>query len=575
MKHRLPDAKKIVLIYSLAGLMWVLLLTGFVVLFEEATTRRVLLEVGKTGTFVLLTSILLYYLLTGYSRQIGNTVEGLASRQKQFVSLYKEMPQPIWIYSENGHALFMNGAASAISGKENPVIQEPMRQALNDVKNDAANTPRQAGTNYIQKGVQKLTSAEGTQLYLDLIIRKIKYFDKSAWLMIGVDVTKLIQAERDKRQIHNELVYYKKALDRSALLSITDVNGIILDVNTKFCEVSKYSREELIGNGYRKLNSGYHAPGFFRNMYEKIEQGEVWRNEICNRASDGHLFWVDTSVIPVLDESSQVHRYMAISYLITDRKAAEIKSERVHEELMRFMYKASHNLRGPVATISGLLNIARIEVRDSKLMGYLNMLSERTKHLEYTLSELIDITKVRQEELVFKNISFRTVLKSVLSNFTAEIEKFGVKVVQKICGCDGFNSDEKLVRGLLYYLIDNAIKFRSNLEPSIEISVHEKPNGVLITIADNGPGIDENIRSRIYEMYFRGNEKSTGSGLGLYIVSSIVERLNGYISLKSSKGGGAAFVIFLPDALYIAKLKKEEGTTTYLMDKRMPDISEG
>lgn len=575
MKHRLPDPKKIVLIYLLAGLVWTLLLTGVIVLFEEATTRRVLLEVVKTGSFVLLTSVLLYYLLIGYSRQIGNTVEGLTTRQKQFISLYEKIPQPIWIYSENGRSLFMNEAASIISGKENAVVQEPLRQLLADVKNNAGNSPHQSETDYIQKGVQKLASAEGKPVYLDLIIRKIKYFDKPAWLMIAVDVTKLIQAERDKRQIHNELIYYKKALDRSALLSITDVNGIILDVNTKFCEVSKYSREELIGNGYRKLNSGYHAPGFFRSMYEKIEQGEVWRNEICNRASDGHLFWVDTSVIPVLDESNQVHRYMAISYLITDRKAAEIKSERVHEELMRFMYKASHNLRGPVATISGLLNIARIEARDSKLMGYLNMLSERTKHLEYTLSELIDITKVRQEELVFKNIPFQAVIKSVLSNFSTEIDKFGVKVEQKICGSEGFNSDEKLIRGLLYYLIDNAIKFRSNLEPCIQISVQEKPNGVLITIADNGPGIDENIRSRIYEMYFRGNEKSTGSGLGLYIVSSIVERLNGYISLKSSKGGGAAFVIFLPDALYIAKLKKEEGATTYLMDKSMSDISEG
>lgn len=206
-------------------------------------------------------------------------------------------------------------------------------------------------------------------------------------------------------------------------------------------------------------------------------------------------------------------------------------------------------------------------------MGYLNMLSERTKHLEYTLNELIDITKVKQEELSFKNISFQDVVKSVLSGFKGEIDKGEIRVEQSICGCNGFNSDEKLIRGLLYYLVDNAIKFRSNLEPCIQISVQEKTNGVLITIADNGPGIDESIRARIYEMYFRGNEKSTGSGLGLYIVSSIVERLNGYISLKSGKGGGTAFIIFLPDALYIAKLKQEDGGNTYLMDKSMPDVS--
>lgn len=572
MKHRLPDPKRIVLFYLLAGFVWILLSAGFTALYEETTTQRVLSEAVKTTIFMLLTALLLYFLLQKYSKQVLQTVGILTSRQEQFISLYKSFPQPIWISDAHGQVLSLNEQANTMFGEENLFTQEPLREALSEVRNSAAENNN--GTNYLKKGVQRLVSAEGKTVYLDLIIRKIKYNNKQAWVMMAVDVSRLKQAERDKHQIHNELIYYKKALDRSALLSITDVNGIILDVNTKFCEVTKFNREELIGSGYRKLNSGYHASGFFQAMYEKIEQGEVWRNEICNRTKDGQLFWVDTSVIPVLDEASKVHRYMAISYLITDRKAAELRSERVHEELMRFMYKASHNLRGPVATISGLLNIARIEVKDSRLMGYLNMLAERTKHLEYTLNELIDITKVKQEELAFKSISFPDVVKSVLSNFKTDIEKFGIQVEQKICASNSFSTDEKLIRGLLNYVIDNAIKFRNNLEPRIEIGVQEKPNGMLLTVADNGPGIDENIRSRIYEMYFRGNEKSTGSGLGLYIVNSIVERLNGYISLKTTKGGGAAFIIFLPDALYIEKLKKEEGVNNYLMDKSAPDITE-
>lgn len=572
MKHRLPDAKRIVLFYLLAGFVWILLSAGFTALYEEAATQRVFAEAVKTAVFMLLTAVVLYLLLQGYIKQVLQAVRALKSREEQFTSLYKSFPQPIWISDEGGQVLSLNEQGNAMFGEENLFTQESLREALSEVRNSA--TENNNGTAYFKKGVQRLVSAEGKMVYLDLIIRKIKYFNKQAWLMIAVDVTRLKQAERDKHQIHNELIYYKKALDRSALLSITDLNGIILDVNTKFCEVTKYSREELIGSGYRELNSGYHAGGFFQAMYEKIEQGEVWRNEICNRAKDGQLFWVDTSVIPVLDEASKVHRYMAISYLITDRKAAELRSERVHEELMRFMYKASHNLRGPVATISGLLNIARIEVKDSRLMGYLNMLAERTKHLEYTLNELIDITKVKQEELTFKTISFPGIVKSVLSNFKGDIEKCGIKVEQNICTSSSFSTDEKLIRGLLNYLIDNAIKFRSNLEPRLKIGVQEKTNGVLLTVADNGPGIDENIRSRIYEMYFRGNEKSTGSGLGLYIVNSIVERLNGYISLKSAKGGGAAFIIFLPDALYIEKLKKEEGGNNYLMDKGTPGIAE-
>lgn len=564
MKHRLPDPKRIVLIYLLAGLIWMFLSGGLIGLSEGMSYQMVLLEGVKTGVFVLLSSVLLYFLLLGYSRQVGNTVEELATSEEQFISLYEKSPQPIWVCDEAGRILSLNKVANSMFGKEHLFTQEPLREALSELSDKTGAEP-----DYLEKGIQKFVAADGRLVYLDLTVREIRYNSRPAWLMIAIDVSKLMQAEEDKRQIHNELVYYKKALDRSALLSITDVNGIILDVNSKFCDVTRFSREELIGSSYRKLNSGYHPRGFFRSMYEKIEQGEVWRNEICNKAKDGHLFWVDTSVIPVLDESNQVHRYMAISYLITDRKAAELKSERVHDELMRFMYKASHNLRGPVATISGLLNIARIEVKDSRIMGYLNMLAERTKHLEYTLNELIDITKVKQEELSFTSISFPNVVNSVLCRFNTEIEKGQIKVEQNVCECNDFNTDEKLIRGLLYYLIDNAIKFRSNLAPCIQIGVEGKPNGIVITVADNGPGIDENIRARIYEMYFRGNEKSTGSGLGLYIVNSIVERLNGYISLKSVKGEGATFVIFLPDALYIEQLKKEKGGSTYLMGNSM------
>lgn len=567
MTQRLPDPKMIVLIYLLAGFVVVFLLWGLLPQFEVFSSHSFLSEFLKGAALVLLTAANLYFLLQYYLRRTQKTVKEVKSNKEQLKALYGKNPQPIWICNDNQEVLSLNKAARDLF-RSKKTLSKSLLNDMFSLETKAGKDPKGKSRKYLKLGVHRVSS-QGKQVYLDLMVHKIQYHEQAAWLVIGNDVSTLMQTEKDKRQIHHELVHYKKALDRSALLSVTDLNGIIIDVNNMVCNISKFSREELIGNSHRLIKSGHHPASFFQRMYETIEKGKVWRGEICNRAKDGQLFWLDMSVIPVLDEQNQVHRYMAISYPITDRKVAELRSERVHDELMTFMYKASHNLRGPVATISGLLNIARLEVKEPGASAYLQMLGDRIRHLEYTLGELIDITKIKQEELSFSSIAFPDVLPSVLHVFKEEIEKDQIKIEQDFESVEYFSSDEKLIRGLLYYLIDNAVKFRSNKAPCIKVSAREKTNGIMLSIADNGPGIDEPIRDRIYEMYFRGNEKSTGSGLGLYIVNTIVERLGGYINLHSSPGEGTCFSIFLPDASYIEKLNKGNGVNHYLPDKRI------
>ena len=227
------------------------------------------------------------------------------------------------------------------------------------------------------------------------------------------------------------------------------------------------------------------------------------------------------------------------------------------------MYKASHNLRGPVATLSGLLNVAKMEVQDANSARYIDLMSERANHLEFTLSELIAITNVKQEELSISEISFNHIIEEVLDSFRPKIESFNINIERELNLDKPFFSDEKLVRGILFYLIDNSVKFRNNDEPNISIKINEQSQGVLMSVGDNGPGIEPDIQDRIYDMYFRGHEKSQGSGLGLYIVASIVERLMGYVTLESSPERGTTFRIFLPNDLYMRK-KKEERDMLYM-----------
>ncbi|PLR76861.1 histidine kinase [Bacillus sp. V3-13] len=152
------------------------------------------------------------------------------------------------------------------------------------------------------------------------------------FLIVFQDAKDKTKLRREIRQPLNELVDLKFALDESTIVAFTDENGIIKYVNEKFCEVSKYSSEEVVGKTHRIINSGYHPKEFFTDMWQTISAGRVWKGEIKNRAKDGTPYWVDTTIVPFLNEQGKPYQYLAIRHEITARK-------RIEEELQKMMLK--------------------------------------------------------------------------------------------------------------------------------------------------------------------------------------------------------------------------------------------
>ena len=153
-----------------------------------------------------------------------------------------------------------------------------------------------------------------------------------------------------------ELQAYKTALDAHAIVAVTDREGRIVDVNDKFCAISRYRRDELIGQTHRIVNSGVHPPEFFRDMWRTITRGEIWQGEICNRAKDGSLYWVNSTIAPIFDGGGNIDRYIAIRTEITAHKRLEVNLTTHHDRLAEMVEERTRELARETTLLNALLD---------------------------------------------------------------------------------------------------------------------------------------------------------------------------------------------------------------------------
>ena len=352
-------------------------------------------------------------------------------------------------------------------------------------------------------------------------------------------------AAREARELTvDRLEETRQALDQASIVATTDQTGKITYVNDKFCEISKYSRDELLGQDHRIINSAHHSKEFIRGLWHTIANGQVWRGEIRNRAKDGTFYWVDTTIVPFLNAAGKPRQYLAIRIDITQRKEAEAKlvEQSALAQLGHLAAVVAHEIRNPLAGVRGTLQVLRSRAAmDAGDRGVMDAMIARIDVLDSKVEDILRFARPRSP--VLESIDLKTVLTDAIASAQASAGPINHGIVSPDRTVNVY-ADREMLRDVLLNLLLNACQAGST--GPIEVHVSENAGVCTVEIADRGTGFGGQDPERLFEA-FRTTKKS-GTGLGLAIVRRLVSLQGGTVALFPRDDGGAVARIMLPSA---------------------------
>lgn len=487
----------------------------------------------------------------------------------------------------------------------------------NDIDAIQVFTTIQSGQSW--RGEVSMVSKSGVILQVELKADVIKNEAGEIIGLIGIhtDITERKQAEAALQKSLKEVADIKFALDQSSIVAVTNHQGIIEYVNDKFSQISQYQPEEIIGKTHKIINSGHHTKDFFQDMWRTISQGKVWQGEVKNRTKYGRYYWVDTTIVPLLDSLGKPQQYVAIRNDITARKQAEVKLSKQAKELEQALKELqntqsqliqsekmsslgqlvagiAHEINNPVNFIFGNLKYAYEYTQ--KLLKIINLYQI---HYPEPVSEIQEVAENIDLEFLLEDLSklysSMTTGASRISEIVTSLRTFSrldeadLKAADIHEGIDSTlmilehrlksKSDRHDILVIKEYgnlplvecyagqlnqvfmnILVNAIdaleeNYRQEnnhlLAPTIHIHTEmPTPKQVIIRIIDNGVGMSDEVRQKLFDPFYTTKPVGQGTGMGLSISYQIItNRHGGSLECISSLGKGSEFIIKIPTRL--------------------------
>ncbi len=366
-------------------------------------------------------------------------------------------------------------------------------------------------------------------------------------LGMNMDVTERKEQEQALAQALQSVQDFKLALDASSIVATTDPRGVITYVNDKFCEISKYSREELIGKTHAVVSSGHHPREFFKDLWRTIGSGRVWRGEIKNRAKDGSYYWVDTVIVPFMKHGRPV-QYIAVRNDISRRMQAleDLREERERRE--RFVSMLTHDLRNPLTTAKTSLQlIARKADDPDRVIARSSKAIDALDRADRMIQDLLDVSRIEAGQRLALELApcdlvalAREVCDDMSVAYGADLRTDAPDALVGSWSCGE-------LRRAVENLVSNACKYGDLMRP-IRLKIARQGDAALLSVHNFGPPIPPSDQRAIFESFQRSErtKSSKGWGIGLSLVKGVVDAHHGEVTLRSDESHGTTFTIRLP-----------------------------
>ncbi|WPP52185.1 PAS domain S-box protein [Catalinimonas niigatensis] len=453
----------------------------------------------------------------------------------------------------HAHIIYVNRSFSTLTGYEEDEVIGNSHNMLYSALTSAEELDKinQA----IQKGEATRTEVinykkDGSHYWVNLSLVPLKNEkdEITHWISIHRDITARKEAEETVRHHKQFLESINKNIKEAIIR--TDDNKRLLYINQSFRDLFGYKEEEI------KLEELFAEEETNLIFNEAIQKGSINNRSFLFKRKNGSTFWGLTSFI--IHEDEGVRYYDGAIRDITERKESErilqeknLALQKTNEELDRFVYSASHDLRAPLASSLGLINISRITQDEKERMSYLDMMEQSLNKMDKIIQDITDYSRNARLEIECEEIHFESLIADVLQRLKYLEHIDDVNIHTFVDGEDKFYTDKIRLYVILINLISNAIKYHKyeETDPYINIKVYIKDEKAHILVEDNGIGIEEKHLDKIFGMFFQAARESSGSGLGLFVVKETINKLNGSIKVQSRLKEGSCFEVILPNEI--------------------------
>jgi PAS domain S-box-containing protein len=476
-------------------------------------------------------------------------------------SIINSLPGVFYLYDENGKFLRWNTNFVEVSGYTGEEISKmhPLDFFDDDEK---ALLDARIGQVFSEGKAEveaHFRSKNGKKTLYYFNGRRIDFEGRVCLIGMGIDITERKQARETIQQAQEDYrSIFENAIDG---IYQTTPDGRFITANQAMATMLGFDSAEELMNSVKDINEELYVDSKDRDRVKALIESNTQQTgfEFRLHKKNHEVIWVRANERAVKDKKGRTLYFEGMLENITERKIAEDKLKSQFEELQKtnfeldhFVYSVSHDLRAPLTSVMGLVNIAELENISPTQKEYWSMVRKSVVRLDGFIKDILDYSSNSRTEIRKEKINFSQIIEEVKANFTHNLAFQDLTMEVTVDDKADFYSDTTRIEIILNNLLSNAIKYADRSKPVSRFSIDIKTSlkNVRIVVADNGVGIEKHHLDKIFEMFYKASSRSQGSGLGLYIAKETVSRLGGTISVTSEPFVHTTFDILIPNRLW-------------------------